>query len=85
MLRRILLTASQSDRTRRLVETAPVSQGVVRRFVAGTGHQEIAGETVIVEFSLRRCPIGGATTSPPRTSPSRLAVPCWPSRYQRHR
>ena len=35
MLRQILLTASRSDTTRRLVETAPVSQGVVRRFVAG--------------------------------------------------
>lgn len=40
MLRQMLLTASRSDKTRRLVETAPVSQAVVRRFVAGTGAQD---------------------------------------------
>jgi proline dehydrogenase len=35
MLRRPLLRAAQSDRLRSLVETAPVSRSVVRRFVAG--------------------------------------------------
>jgi proline dehydrogenase len=36
MLRRVLLSLSRSDRVRHLVETAPVSRGVVARFVAGT-------------------------------------------------
>ena len=45
MLRRILLTASRSDGTRRLIETAPVSQGVVRRFVAGKSYQEAVSAT----------------------------------------
>ena len=45
MLRRILLTASRSDATRRLIETAPVSQGVVRRFVAGNTCEEAVSAT----------------------------------------
>lgn len=45
MLRQMLLTASRSDKTRRLVETAPVSQAVVRRFVAGTGAQDAVAAT----------------------------------------
>ena len=36
MLRRVLLSLSRSGRIRHLVETAPVSRGVVARFVAGT-------------------------------------------------
>ena len=36
MLRRTLLTAARSERTRTLVETAPVTRDVVHRFVAGT-------------------------------------------------
>jgi proline dehydrogenase len=36
VLRSVLLTASRNHRVRRLVETAPVSRDVVRRFVAGT-------------------------------------------------
>ena len=36
VLRAALLTASRNARVRRLVETAPVSRDVVRRFVAGT-------------------------------------------------
>ncbi|HMC72036.1 MAG TPA: proline dehydrogenase family protein, partial [Mycobacteriales bacterium] len=36
MLRAALLTASRSHAVRRVVETAPVSRDVVRRFVAGT-------------------------------------------------
>ncbi len=35
MLRRPLLRAAQSDRLRSVIETAPVSRSVVRRFVAG--------------------------------------------------
>src|ERR671932_771300 len=37
MLRRALLSASRNRRVRRLVTTAPVSRGVVKRFVAGDG------------------------------------------------
>ena len=40
MLRRVLLSLSRSVRVRHLVETAPVSRGVVARFVAGTGPRE---------------------------------------------
>ncbi len=35
MLRRVLLAASTSQRVRRVLTTAPVTSGVVRRFVAG--------------------------------------------------
>ena len=37
MLRSVILAAARSPRVERLVETAPVSRDVVRRFVAGTG------------------------------------------------
>ncbi|MDQ1626142.1 MAG: proline dehydrogenase [Actinomycetota bacterium] len=40
MLRRVLLSLSRSGRVRHLVETAPVSRGVVTRFVAGTREQD---------------------------------------------
>ena len=40
MLRRVLLSLSRSGRVRHLVETAPVSRGVVARFVAGNGAPE---------------------------------------------
>ena len=35
MLRRMLLAASGSDRTRQLITSAPVTRGLVARFVAG--------------------------------------------------
>jgi proline dehydrogenase len=37
MLRSVILAAARSPRVERLVETAPISRDVVRRFVAGTG------------------------------------------------
>ena len=37
MLRSVILAASRSHRVERLVETAPLTRDVVRRFVAGTG------------------------------------------------
>jgi len=37
MLRSVILAASRSTRVERLVETAPLTRDVVRRFVAGTG------------------------------------------------
>ena len=40
MLRRVLLSLSRSGRVRHLVETAPVSRGVVARFVAGKSAEE---------------------------------------------
>ncbi|MGH8969770.1 MAG: proline dehydrogenase family protein [Actinomycetes bacterium] len=50
MLRRILLSLSRSGRLRHLVETAPVSRGVVARFVAGTGADEaVAASRRLVE------------------------------------
>src|SRR5262245_35472448 len=36
MLRSVILAAARSHRVERLIETAPVSRDVVRRFVAGT-------------------------------------------------
>jgi proline dehydrogenase len=40
VLRRVLLSLSRSGRVRHLVETAPVSRGVVARFVAGNSAEE---------------------------------------------
>jgi proline dehydrogenase len=40
VLRRVLLSLSRSVRVRHLVETAPVSRGVVARFVAGNSAEE---------------------------------------------
>src|SRR5262245_21509285 len=36
MLRSVILAAAGSDRIERLVETAPVSRGMIRRYVAGS-------------------------------------------------
>lgn len=41
MLRRLLLTAANSGRTRSLIEHAPVSRSVVRRYVAGTTTEDV--------------------------------------------
>src|SRR5918998_224598 len=43
MLRRPLLLAARSQRLRHLVETAPVSRSVVRRFVAGLDEEAALG------------------------------------------
>ncbi|WP_189078516.1 proline dehydrogenase family protein [Mangrovihabitans endophyticus] len=40
MLRSVFLAAAGSSRLERLVESAPVSRGVVRRFVAGSGAED---------------------------------------------
>ena len=40
MLRSLILAAARSPRVERLVETAPISRDVVRRFVAGTQAQD---------------------------------------------
>jgi proline dehydrogenase len=41
MLRSVILAAARSPRIERLVETAPISRDVVRRFVAGTGTDDV--------------------------------------------
>src|SRR5262245_38716636 len=40
MLRSVILAAAHSPRVEKLVETAPVSRDVVRRFVAGTSTED---------------------------------------------
>ena len=40
MLRSVILAAARSPRVERLVESAPISRDVVKRFVAGTGTHE---------------------------------------------
>ncbi|MDT4942479.1 MAG: proline dehydrogenase [Pseudonocardiales bacterium] len=57
MLRAALLTASRNNTVRRIVETAPVSRDVVRRFVAGNATDdavrisaELAGEGLFVSL-----------------------------------
>jgi proline dehydrogenase len=45
VLRTVLLTASRSPNVRRLVENAPVSRSVVRRFVAGTEAEDALAVT----------------------------------------
>jgi hypothetical protein len=37
VIRRVLLSAADSDRLRAVAAAAPVSRGLVRRFVAGDG------------------------------------------------
>ncbi len=50
MLRQALLQMSKSDRVRHLVETAPVSRGVVRRFVPGAAASDaVRAATELVE------------------------------------
>lgn len=48
MLRRMLLAASGSDRTRQLITSAPVTRGLVARYVAG----ESAADAVVVTRGL---------------------------------
>jgi proline dehydrogenase len=45
MLRSVILAAAHSPRVERLVETAPVSRDVVRRFVAGTTTEDALAAT----------------------------------------
>ena len=40
MLRKVILAAAGSARVERLVENAPVSRNVVRRFIAGTAAED---------------------------------------------
>lgn len=45
MLRRVVLSASRSDRVKQLVTRAPVSRGIVARFVAGDGVEDAVQAT----------------------------------------
>lgn len=45
MLRSVILAASRSSRVERLVETAPFTRDVVRRFVAGTSTDDVLATT----------------------------------------
>src|SRR5581483_1448770 len=45
MFRSIILAAARSPRVERLVETAPISRDVVKRFVAGTSTADALGAT----------------------------------------
>lgn len=54
MLRTAILAASRSTRVERLVERAPLTRGVVRRFVAGTGTDDALRVTrELVDSGLR--------------------------------
>ena len=61
MLRSVILAAARSPRVERLVETAPVSRDVVRRFVAGTGTDDALRATR--ELAERRPRASPSTTS----------------------
>ncbi|HCU50296.1 MAG TPA: proline dehydrogenase, partial [Micromonosporaceae bacterium] len=45
MFRSVILAAARSPRVERLVETAPISRDVVKRFVAGTTTDEALAAT----------------------------------------
>ena len=55
MLRRALLGVSRSQKIKNLVTTAPVTAGVVERFIAG----ETSDEVVAVTRRLGRCRVAG--------------------------
>ena len=48
MLRSVFLAAAASSKLERLVESAPVSKGIVRRFVAGSGIDEALSATRVL-------------------------------------
>ena len=71
MLRRMLLAASDSDRTRQLITSAPVTRGIVARYVAGdTAEQALqvtrgllnSGLLVTLDESLHQLLIGLGTS-----------------------
>jgi proline dehydrogenase len=67
MLRSVILAAARSPRVERLVETAPVSRDVVRRFVAGTGTSDAirAAQTIVDDgLGVTLDNLGEDTTTP---------------------
>ena len=66
MLRSVILAAARSSRVERLVETAPVSRGVVRRYVAGAALDDaltVSRELVGDGFAVSLDHLGEDTTS----------------------
>lgn len=67
MLRRVLLAASASQRVRRVITTAPVTAGVVRRFVAGEAAPQalaVAGRLVAEGLAVTLDYLGEDTSEP---------------------
>jgi len=76
MLRSVILAASRSSRLERLVETAPLTRGVVRRFVAGTSPDDAlraTGELVADGLSVSLDLLGEDTETPEQAVATRDA------------
>ncbi|GAA4457208.1 proline dehydrogenase family protein [Phytohabitans houttuyneae] len=76
MLRSVILAASRSSRMERLVETAPLTRGVVRRFVAGTSPDDAlraTGELVAEGLSVSLDVLGEDTETPEQAVATRDA------------
>lgn len=76
MLRSVILAASRSSRMERLVETAPLTRGVVRRFVAGTSPDDAlraTGELVADGLSVSLDVLGEDTETPEQAVATREA------------
>lgn len=74
MLRSVILAASRSERVERLVETAPLTGDVVRRFVAGDGTDDALRVTrVLVDegLSVSLDYLGEDTTTPAQAETAR--------------
>jgi len=74
MLRSVILAASRSGRVERLVESAPLTRGVVRRFIAGDGDeaalactQELVADGLAVTIDH----LGEDTTNPAQAEATR--------------
>ncbi len=76
MLRSVILAASRSSRMERLVETAPLTRDVVRRFVAGTSPDDAlraTGELVADGLSVSLDVLGEDTETPEQAVATRDA------------
>jgi proline dehydrogenase len=76
MLRSVILAASRSSRMERLVETAPLTRGVVRRFVAGTSPDDAlraTGELVADGLAVSLDVLGEDTETPEQAVATRDA------------
>jgi proline dehydrogenase len=76
MLRSVILAASRSSRLERLVETAPLTRGVVRRFVAGTAPDDAlraTGELLAEGLAVSLDVLGEDTETPEQALATRDA------------
>lgn len=74
MLRSVILAAARSPRVERLVETAPVTRDVVRRFVAGTGTDDalrVSGELAGAGLAITLDHLGEDTVTPEQAEATR--------------